>query len=56
MNKKERTDRQLRESLHLKNERGATFVGIRPVVMESKKYNKKYQREEGKKLCREEQE
>ena len=33
--------------------RGETWVGIRPCVMESKKYSKKHMRREGKALCRE---
>lgn len=33
------------------NNRGETFVGFRPVVFGSKKYNKKSTRREGKKLC-----
>lgn len=33
--------------------RGETWVGIRPVVFGSKKYNKKQSRAEGKRLCRE---
>lgn len=33
--------------------RGETFVGYRPVVFKSKKYDKKTNRRDGKRICRE---
>jgi len=33
-------------------DRGATWVGTRPAVFESKKYSKKFKRAESKAICR----
>ena len=38
MRKKERQKQQLKQQLHIRNERGATFVGCRPVIFASKKH------------------
>ena len=38
MTKKERQRRQFAEQLHLENDRGNTFVGLRPVTFASKKH------------------
>ena len=38
MKKRERQRRQFAQQLHIKNERGATFVGCRPITFASKKH------------------
>ncbi len=38
MTKKERQKRQFAQQLHIKNDRGATFIGCRPVTFASKKH------------------
>ena len=38
MKKKDRQKRQFAQQLHINNERGATFVGCRPVTFVSKKH------------------
>lgn len=38
MKKKERQKRQYAQQLHIKNDRGVTFVGCRPVTFASKKH------------------
>ena len=46
MKKKERRKRQLSQQLHIRKERGATFVGFRPITFASKKHPSRAKRKE----------
>ena len=52
---KESEKKKMKQQLHISNDRGPTFVGIRGSVFDSKKKSKKQIRRNNRDICRKEE-